>query len=501
MDTRNDAAVQDESMESRLASPDPRASAAMHPTSAADATSCSVAVHSPGQPAWPSGTATAASKLSAWLCLILWALLSFGVPLLVISVKHGEILFIPPEDVFLIAKINMGGSVFMSPSQLMGGVTLVPPTPVHAARWPFILLYTLPFILSPLLLAFLRRLLHTVDSWFRPCAPHPVGGALVSVTDAILQVMDAVVHWVRARDPDTGQGRFEWIPAVMAAGVARTRGVAVRGWHATANRAAPIIKSVAVSQAAKASAEWTRRTVTAEDLRMASSRTVKGAMAVAGLLILQGVLTLALESRSYRFSAYDWLSLFIKLSIVGIAVRLHGSIILIVSTRTALWMQNERRPAWHTCCGNGVGVAGNLTRLAIVIILGMVLLPKLAKFNQFVLKTEWLTTLIILIGIVMALIMLFNVWANLSPLIDLLRNRIGERGAPAAKPFVQPSSQSGRICLQCQTVNDDTAIFCASCGTSIPPPPASPPAKPRCRGCGAENDADSKFCFSCGEPL
>ena len=96
------------------------------------------------------------SRRLGWVFLILWVVLSFGLPLGVIYAKHGRVLLKPPKDMVLIGTLNM--NVNSIAEQNTRGFVPVKPQLIHAARWPFGLLYTLPFLLSPLLILSWRRL-------------------------------------------------------------------------------------------------------------------------------------------------------------------------------------------------------------------------------------------------------------------------------------------------------------------------------------------------------
>src|SRR5437879_1989872 len=62
---------------------------------------------------------------------------------------------------------------------------------------------------------------------------------------------------------------------------------------------------------------------------------------------------------------------------------------------------------------------------------------------------------------------------------------------PVAPPRPVPQSVV-RLCAACQHANDESAVFCAACGTQL---------RQRCSYCGQDIALPAGFCVACGQPL
>jgi membrane protease subunit (stomatin/prohibitin family) len=72
----------------------------------------------------------------------------------------------------------------------------------------------------------------------------------------------------------------------------------------------------------------------------------------------------------------------------------------------------------------------------------------------------------------------------------------GGGGFPGGGPAPAAAAPVATVtCPSCQTAQPGGGKFCASCGSTMPPPPG------RCAGCGSDNPANARFCAGCGQPL
>lgn len=253
---------------------------------------------------------------------------------------------------------------------------------------------------------------------------------------------------------------------------------AVAGWHELVNRVSLAARTAMERHAARVSSESGFQPVTPGQIHQSVSRTIKGGLVLAGLFVLQGLLFIFLGTRQYRFNTYDWLALIIKAGIAGIAISLYKPATLLVSAPVVSFVQSDRRPGWRPYRGNLVALAKNLTLLALLTFLCVLLLPKIAKFNHRILHAEWLTV-VLLAAVFLAVVgILLLMGLNARPFFDLLSGKIASKVAPAAAPAIPPSTTAGRACPKCREQNDNEALFCAACGSSIPPL-ASPPPPPQ----------------------
>lgn len=236
-------------------------------------------------------------------------------------------------------------------------------------------------------------------------------------------------------------------------------------WHAVMRRVSPVIQARIARHAEQVRADWARYSVTTDDVRGAVNWALKGVSAIGGLLGFQFLLYLFLDTSSDSFKTYDWLALLIKGFITGIGISLYKPIALLVAAPVAAFVQSDERPGWHSCCGNFVAVARNLTLFACFGILCLFLLPTLATFNDQVLHARWLTS-ILWVCVALAVIgILVTIWVNTLPIIDLLSDKITDTLVPVPPP--PPSLRAVRVCPQCQAPSGNDSRFCADCGTSL----------------------------------
>ena len=302
---------------------------------------------------------------------------------------------------------------------------------------------------------------------------------------------------------DAGNGRCYCSLAILQAGASWTYRSAACWARRMASRISTVVKAGIDRHTEKVRRTWARQSITADDIRQSVSRTVRGGLTIAGLLGLQGLLLISLKTNDYSFKTYDWLALIIKAIITGIGISLYKPIVLLVSSHVAAFVRSGRKPGWQPYCGNFVAVARNLTLLALFGMCGLILVPKLARFNAQVLHVEWMTTGLH-VGVVLAAVgILFLVWLHAYPLVDLLSGAITGKIAPSPGSAMPPPVMALHCCPNCQTENDSDSLFCCSCGTSLPQPTKKPdpPVERQCPNCASPNDVESKFCFNCGKPL
>ena len=128
------------------------------------------------------GTADVARRRKrGWVFLVLWVLLSFGLPLLALFVQRGRLLNSPPDEARIVG-VEFGENGTQIPI-----TEPVAPQSVHAGQWPFILLCVLPFVLSPLLVFSMRRLSPAVDIWFNQFRTDSMSGVAKVAMDLLIR--------------------------------------------------------------------------------------------------------------------------------------------------------------------------------------------------------------------------------------------------------------------------------------------------------------------------
>ena len=83
-------------------------------------------------------------------------------------------------------------------------------------------------------------------------------------------------------------------------------------------------------------------------------------------------------------------------------------------------------------------------------------------------------------------------------------SRGSERRTPT-QPYAAHAGETNE-CVQCHSVNDDTAQYCDQCGTKMMPKSyvsnmAGVEDMTQACGCGKWNSADARFCTGCGTSL
>lgn len=72
----------------------------------------------------------------------------------------------------------------------------------------------------------------------------------------------------------------------------------------------------------------------------------------------------------------------------------------------------------------------------------------------------------------------------------------GPGAAPGAAGATAPAPAPAMVeCPNCHNQVPAGSKFCASCGTTMPPPAG------RCNGCGTDNATNARFCANCGQPV
>jgi hypothetical protein len=250
-------------------------------------------------------------------------------------------------------------------------------------------------------------------------------------------------------------------------------------------------------------------------LRESIARTIKGALIIAGVLVIEGVIFSFLEpSVNQRFLLQDWISLTIALVVTGFGVTLVRPASSIAAHYLIAGVRSGTAPVW---CGqylaNLTSALKNTILLLFVGIFYAILMPMLSRFNVRVLGSEMITTVLNVLVIIGSLIVLFLIGKKLYPLIDHFSQHVTDRVAPIPVPDSHyhtapiPEDQSvvrSTVCTNCKTQNNAKALFCTQCGfafvaqSKVPPPVSD---QKTCPGCSAQNDCSSKFCFRCGTPF
>lgn len=250
-------------------------------------------------------------------------------------------------------------------------------------------------------------------------------------------------------------------------------------------------------------------------LRESIARTIKGALIIVGVLVIEGVIFSFLEpSNNQRFSLQDWSALAIALFVTGIGITLYKPASAIASHYLIVGVNAGITPAW---CGQHIAnLASALKNTILLLFVGVfyaILMPMVSRFNERVLRTEVITTVLNVLIIMGSLIVLFLIGKRLYPLIDHFSLHVTDRVAPIPMPDSQyqtapiaaaESDVMSKLCTNCKTQNKAEALFCTHCGFAFitqPEAPAPVSRQKTCPGCSTQNDCSSKFCFSCGSPI
>ncbi len=250
-------------------------------------------------------------------------------------------------------------------------------------------------------------------------------------------------------------------------------------------------------------------------LRAAIARTIKGALIIAGVLVIEGVIFSFLDpSINHRFSLQDWSALAIALFVTGFGVTLYKPASAIASHYLIAWIRSGAAPAWCRQHLSNLGFA--LQHAILLLFVGLfytILMPTVSRFNELVLKAGMLTTVLNVLIIIGSLIVLFLIGKKLYPLIDHFSEHVADQVAPvpvsdsrhptASAPEFERALQS-KVCTNCKTQNKAKALFCTNCGFAFVAQPKAPPPvsdQKTCPGCLTPNDCASRFCSHCGSPI
>ncbi|MEI7947028.1 MAG: hypothetical protein WCJ02_10035 [bacterium] len=250
-------------------------------------------------------------------------------------------------------------------------------------------------------------------------------------------------------------------------------------------------------------------------LRAAIARTIKGALIIAGVLVIEGVIFSFLDpSDNHRFSLQDWSALAIALFVTGFGVTLYKPASVIASHYLIEGARSETAPAWCKQHLSNLEIAlKHAIRLLFVGLFYAILMPTVSRFNELVLKTGMLTTILNVVIVIGSLIVLFLIGKKLYPLIDHFSEHVADQVAPipvadsrhqAAPTLEFECVVQSKVCANCKTQNKAKALFCTSCGFAfVAQSKDSPPVSDQktCPGCSTPNDCSSKFCFHCGSPI
>lgn len=250
-------------------------------------------------------------------------------------------------------------------------------------------------------------------------------------------------------------------------------------------------------------------------LREAIARTIKGALIITGVLVIEGVIFSSLKpSVGNRFSLQDWSALAIALFVTGFGVTLYRPTTAIASHYLVAGVRSGKAPAWCSqYLSNLMSALRNTILLLFVGIFYAILMPMITRFNERVLGFEVITTVLNVLIIIGSLIVLFLIGKRLYPLIDHFSQHVADRVAPIplsdSCPQTAPIQETERaalsiLCTNCKTQNNPKALYCTNCGFAFVIQPKAPrPVSDQktCPGCSAQNDCSSKFCFRCGTPI
>ena len=250
-------------------------------------------------------------------------------------------------------------------------------------------------------------------------------------------------------------------------------------------------------------------------LRAAIARTIKGSLIIAGVLVIEGVIFSFLDpSINHRFSLQDWSALAIALFVTGFGVTLYKPASSVASHYLIEGVRSGVAPAWCRQHLSNLEIAlQHAIRLLFVGLFYAILMPTVSRFNELVLKTGMLTTVLNVLIIIGSLIVLFLIGKKLYPLIDHFSEHVADQVAPipvsdgryqtALAPEFDRVVQS-KACTNCKTQNKANALFCTFCGFAFVAQPKVPPPvsdQKTCPGCSSPNDCSSKFCSHCGSPI
>jgi len=205
-----------------------------------------------------------------------------------------------------------------------------------------------------------------------------------------------------------------------------------------------------------------------KDFRESLQRLLKGAFAVVALVVLKTVVGFFLnaDDRFLGMTPGAWVDVVLSLVIVGFAATLYQPVKTVVAFYLAALVKAGKLPGWDKHLDNLVAAAGNLTLLVFVLFGYLYVLPVIKQINYAFLHFGFLTTALNVIVLFGAMGILFMLWKNVEPFIDLLTGLITDK----------VSALSSRIayvdCPACNTRNNRDSGFCVSCGATLHMPQA-----------------------------
>jgi hypothetical protein len=237
----------------------------------------------------------------------------------------------------------------------------------------------------------------------------------------------------------------------------------------------------------------------AEVFREAMKKVVGGAIGIAALLMLQGILGSCLKADGYHggMTLSDWVKLGISLAVAGMGVRLYRPVKTLVTFYLTALYKLSNKEGGNTYLGNLAAACGKLTMLVFVVLCYVYLLPQVTQLNRTCLHFRSLTSILSVIVLLVTVGILVMLWKNAQPLIDHLTGHI------TTKVSTLSSAIAYVDCPACKTKNDRDAAFCISCGGAMMRQASiSVSSKTNvCAQCAAENQPGSKFCYMCGSAL
>ena len=200
-----------------------------------------------------------------------------------------------------------------------------------------------------------------------------------------------------------------------------------------------------------------------KDFRETLQRALKGILVIVALMILKGVVgfLLRVDDRFGGLTPGAWIEVVFSLVIVGFAIKLYQPVKTIVTFYLAALVKVGKLPGRDKYLGNLVAAAGNLTLLVFVLSIYAYILPTILQCNEAFLHFRALMTLLNIMILLGAIGILFMLWKNAQPLIDLLTGHITDKVSNFS------SGKASAKCPSCKAKNDQEAAFCIICGTPL----------------------------------
>lgn len=225
---------------------------------------------------------------------------------------------------------------------------------------------------------------------------------------------------------------------------------------------------------------------------------VRGSIVVLALNILKAIVC-ALLGSDIRFGGMtlsDWVELGISVAVASVVLKLYWPVKTLATYYLKAFVKTGRIPGGERCLPSLSAIGESLTQLVFLLIIYRCFLPVILQCNDAFFHFRDPARFLNVAVVLAAAGVLFLLWKNAHPLVDLLTGHITD------KVTVLSSGAVSASCPSCSAKNVRGSLYCVSCGTRMEEQAAEAPAcKNNCPQCAAENVPSAKFCSRCGTPL